>query len=427
MLKAGFARLDVTPPFGTNITGYFYPRIADGILDPIYLNAIALSDGDNTILIVAADFMAAGEQILNAYRKNIESATGIPFDNIIIQSVHQHTSITPGESVYASREYNYILEQKFTDLAVIALADLDDATAAYAEQETAVPVSFNRRFWMKDGTLATNPKPMNPDIDRPADEADNTVRVIKFQRANKNDIALVQFQTHPDVIGGTKFSADWPGFVRTYVENELPNAHCMLLNGFQGDVNHYDVNKARPATQEEKYAHSKFMGRQIADAAIIAWNHTQPIDAEGIAGHSKAFYMRTNTNGIEDLESSVQLRKDYEDGKLGVTSTVPIVNAFRITNMVSVPILQTVPVSVLRFGKVSIVGFPGEPFNDYAVQLRKAFPDRIIFTACLANGKVGYFPSEQAYSEGGYEVTTAILNKEIAPKLLETAITLLNK
>jgi hypothetical protein len=95
--------------------------------------------------------------------------------------------------------------------------------------------------------------------------------------------------------------------------------------------------------------------------------------------------------------------------------------------MVTVPILQTVPVSVLRFGKVSIVGFPGEPFNDYAVQLRKAFPDRIIFTATLANGCVGYFPSGQAYSEGGYEVTTAKLNKEIAPKLLETAKDLLNK
>ena len=61
MLKAGFARLDVTPPLGTSITGYFYPRISDGILDPIYLNAIALSDGENTILVIAADFMSAME------------------------------------------------------------------------------------------------------------------------------------------------------------------------------------------------------------------------------------------------------------------------------------------------------------------------------------------------------------------------------
>jgi len=44
MLKAGFSRLDVTPPFGTDISGYFYRRISDGILDPLYLNTVALGN-----------------------------------------------------------------------------------------------------------------------------------------------------------------------------------------------------------------------------------------------------------------------------------------------------------------------------------------------------------------------------------------------
>ena len=40
-MKAGFARLDITPPFGTCISGYFHERRADGILDPLQAHAIA--------------------------------------------------------------------------------------------------------------------------------------------------------------------------------------------------------------------------------------------------------------------------------------------------------------------------------------------------------------------------------------------------
>ena len=48
MLQAGFARVDVTPPLGNPLAGYFNRREADGVLDPIELNALAVSDGENT-------------------------------------------------------------------------------------------------------------------------------------------------------------------------------------------------------------------------------------------------------------------------------------------------------------------------------------------------------------------------------------------
>ena len=40
MLKAGFARLDMTPPFGSPLAGYYEMRDADGVRDPIYLKAL---------------------------------------------------------------------------------------------------------------------------------------------------------------------------------------------------------------------------------------------------------------------------------------------------------------------------------------------------------------------------------------------------
>ena len=44
MLKAGFAKVDVTPPLGSPMAGYARERISDGILDPIELVALAVND-----------------------------------------------------------------------------------------------------------------------------------------------------------------------------------------------------------------------------------------------------------------------------------------------------------------------------------------------------------------------------------------------
>ena len=48
MLKAGFARLDVTPPLGTFVPGAYANRFSETVLDPIYINALAISLGEET-------------------------------------------------------------------------------------------------------------------------------------------------------------------------------------------------------------------------------------------------------------------------------------------------------------------------------------------------------------------------------------------
>ena len=53
--KAGFARVDVTPPLGIPLVGYFRPRPADGIFDPLCAECVAVSDGVNTALIYSVD------------------------------------------------------------------------------------------------------------------------------------------------------------------------------------------------------------------------------------------------------------------------------------------------------------------------------------------------------------------------------------
>ena len=45
-LQVGFARLDITPELGIGISGYYVERRAEGVLDPLEVNALALACGE---------------------------------------------------------------------------------------------------------------------------------------------------------------------------------------------------------------------------------------------------------------------------------------------------------------------------------------------------------------------------------------------
>ena len=54
-LYAGFARVNVTPMMGIGVAGYFQVRLADGVLDELEVNALALACGDEKVVLMTID------------------------------------------------------------------------------------------------------------------------------------------------------------------------------------------------------------------------------------------------------------------------------------------------------------------------------------------------------------------------------------
>ena len=82
VLKVGFSRVDITPPLGIPIAGYFVKRYADGILDNLDCNCIAVSDGEKTALLYSLDLISINQKTDDIYRKEIAEATGVSFDTV---------------------------------------------------------------------------------------------------------------------------------------------------------------------------------------------------------------------------------------------------------------------------------------------------------------------------------------------------------
>ena len=412
MIKAGFSRVDVTPPLGSYLSGYFGDRYAKGMIDPIYLNAIALSDGNDTAVIIIADFLGIREAYATPIRNRIAEVTGINADNIIVSSLHQHTSIclrydpSGKNNVLDDSDYLDVLYRKFCDVAKMAIDDMSEATLGLAEMQALEQIAFIRRFRMKDGTTKTNAS-RDPEMLCPIGEPDNTVRLLRFVREGKNDIALVNFSTHPDTVGGELYSADWPGYTRNYVEADHDGVSCILVNGVQGDSNHISY------TEESKGRgglHAKYMGRVIADTVNQIWDKTEECKIEKVAASVDFVYHITRTEGAEFYDVCKEKLALFRE-KLIPSSDLAFVGgpggANRIVRMRTDPLFRKIPVSVISLGKINFVGFGGEPFSHYATAVREACPDKYIVAVCCANGYEGYLPTKEAYDEGGYEASSS--------------------
>ncbi len=435
MLKAGFARVDMTPPLGILVAGYYEARYADGVLDPLYLNALAVGNGDETILVITADVLMIRMDTCDMLREMISERTGVPADHILINALHQHTSVLiGGKTKEAEKDQTYldVLYRKFCDVAQMAMNDLADATCGTAIQHATEDISFVRRYFLKDGRLKTNPSPTSypPDkIEGPAARSDNDVRLVLFKREEKKDIALVNFATHPDVIGGTKYSADWPGYVRKFVEAEHKGAHCIFINGFQGDTNHHNF-MCEGVLEMHGYQHCIKMGRIVADTVNLMWDKTEARENYKLSCEVRCVFNKTSTRGEEHYEECKRLNDRYRSGDYSVRKTesgIELTEACRIATIPEQPVYRKIPITVMGMGEIAFFGLGGEPFTEYGFIAREAFPEKFILTATCTNGGEGYLPSRQAFSQGGYEVISSHFTDTLEKTVMDASLEMLSK
>ena len=434
-MLAGFSRLNVTPPLGTLMSGYNRPRYAEGILDPIEINAVAFNDGENTSLIIVADFLGITQERVQQIRGMIEQELSVPSNNTFIAATHTHTSIKFGVADFAPSIGNrltviddpntiYVILRKFVDVARMAIDDLKEATLAVGTAQTSRQISFVRRFLMKNGEVRSFPKFIpDPNIVRALGEPDNTLRLIRIEREGANDIAIANFSTHPDTTTGSKFSGDWPAHSRRNFEKETPGVNCLMLVGAQGDTNHIDVT-----LEERQFGHdvSLRIGRVIADAIHEAWKNTTPVKTGEIKADHRIVENLTRTDGMEKYDESKQLLEDYAARRVKAHAQ-ELAAARRVVNIKKMPIYREVPVSAMSLGDIAFVGFGGEAFTDYAAHARDAAPDKFVVAITCCNGYEGYLPTKSAYEDGGYESGSSSFSKTLEEEVRVEVVDMLDK
>ena len=89
-LKVGFSRVDITPPLGSFMPGYYIDRRAKSVLDPLEINCVAFSDGKEIAIVQQYDTEGISDAVANRLRDAIVKATGVKRDAILVHASHTH-------------------------------------------------------------------------------------------------------------------------------------------------------------------------------------------------------------------------------------------------------------------------------------------------------------------------------------------------
>ena len=150
-LRAGVAKVDITPPSDTPVVGHVRPT--NGVRDPIRAGVLLLDNGDTRAAIVTLDLINAPGDMVTQLRELIADRTKTPAKNIMITASHNHSG--PGwsrESAWGREMVN-----KIAAASAAAAKQMRPVTIGYGEDR--IDFNINRRK-VVDGRAVVE---LNPD------------------------------------------------------------------------------------------------------------------------------------------------------------------------------------------------------------------------------------------------------------------------
>jgi len=432
-LRMGAAAVDVTPPPGAPMAGYYFNRAAEGVHDPLFAKALVFEKDGARAALVACDLIGLPRPVVERARRLIEQSTGIPGERVMISATHAHTGpvILEGSSRYnlsgdmlrIAAGYAAGLPGKIAEAVRKANGALVPVrlSAAVGREES---LTFNRRFYMKDGTVGWNPGKLNPNILRPAGPIDPEAPVVYFQTPDGKPLAVyVNYALHLDTVGGLRYSADYPYTLgRLLAEAKGADLLTVFTIGCAGNLNHIDVQWRDP---QKGHGEAARIGTVLAAEVLKTLKRAEPADAGAPAVRSEIVRLPLPEATPADLEWARRITPTF--GTPQAAPFMDLVRAFRIAETAE---RQGRPieaeVQVIALGRdVAWVGLPGEIFTELGMAIKRASPFRYTIVAELANGSIGYVPNRKAYLEGNYEAVSARCAAGSGEMLVDAATRLL--
>jgi neutral ceramidase len=400
-LRAGYAKVDVTPEGPVMLGGYdLRGAPSNGVWghDRLYARALVFEASGVRVAFVEADVIEIqGHDIL---RREISEATGIPVRNILLGDAHNHAA--PSPHAEAKTEWDRQFAAGLVKAATQAVANLQPARIAAGTGHSRI--AMNRRQVRpvdEDSTLTFDENDVSQtfgkakmdhpvmihhfgDVVRlganPLGPIDDAVQVVRVDTEAGRPLAvMIHYACHGTSLGGrnSKISGEWMGRMQAYVEKQFPGVGAIYVQGAAGDINPRVVGglDGNPDNIETTWALGEEIGREVA--RVYRQLSPQPM-----------------VNPSVQIETAViLLPRRYRELFQDFTATT-----------------IKAPTTAVRIGDLMWTTFPGEMFNNIGKQVKAAMPATHAYLMGYTNGYIGYFPERQAYAEGGYEVAVTHLD-----------------
>lgn len=449
-LKAGVAKVNITPPYGTIINGDFLPNYANEIHDSLYARALAFDNGVQKFVFIVVDNMTLDALLDNEAKDIITRETGLTPGQVMISNTHSHSTgaVIETATVQADMSYRIYMPGRIAKAAALAMKNLQPAKIAWGHIDVPKHVSC-RRWYMKPGFPMINPFGeeekvwMNPPVgseflDRPVSPTDPQVSFLAVKTIDDKWISLLaNYSTH--YVGGVPanvISADYFGEIDIMLKSKLKAGNGfigIMSNGTSGDVNTMDfkLTKNYPSGDYEKI---KVIAHEITDSIVKVLQNVKYAEKPEFRVMNAESVIARRQPSPELLKWATDRVRTTEFTKLGTADKASDdIKSLYGLDIVKLdfyePSSYTLPLQAIRIGDGAIGTLPGEIFSETGLNLKKNSPFKFYFTISHANGQFGYVPPAAQFQLGGYETwlcSGSLLEVNAAEKL-EQSLTALVK
>ena len=410
-LQAGAARVDITPDEKK------LPQGMEGINDRIFVRAIVVDDGRTRAGLVTVDAGAIPTEVWSQVSEQAAKELKIPAAQLLLTATHTH-SVPFGISRDLAPHILRAMSQ--------AVSRLQPARMAFGTGVSYINVNRNlidpqtHRWWE------------GPNYDGLSDK---TVSVIRFERLDRNPIAVYYNYAVHGVLNGQldQISGDIPGAASRYIEDSLDDAAVAVWStAASGDQNPiyfqqtYDLREIRIkdyAARGVDIANAMPPGGQGLNrkdpkvAKLMNQQRQMTLSMGQMLGEEVLHVMRASLERAADSAEIVGRqttvscpgRKRTDSGRAGYAGSY--------VDADPVPIR----LSLVKLGDIAVAGVNAEVFTAISQRLKRESPLKHTMMVTLTNGTApsGYIPNDAAFGYNTFEVVSSRLK----PGCAETAIT----
>ncbi len=396
-MRAGTAKINITPPGGTELSGYVLREQPSlGIHDPLYARAIVLEHDGHKIALVSCDLLTLGDDSVRVIRTIASQQTGIPPSNIMLSCTHTHSGpATIFLRQCGSVNKKWLIELQRRIARAVSEATKQLTTASCAIARTPLVLSVDRCA--------------QRGFDLPSTDA--YLDILKLSSRGKDPLAvLVHYACHPVVLDHTNrhVSADFPGVAMQRIEQEFDNqVLAMFLNGACGNLN--------PAVSARTWEACEQFGHTLGSAALELLESAEPLTCVPLRTFSEIIELAIVVPSVEELQA---LEREYVSRSYELAGShdrqAVFTRAFLEWARETLHIVETrshpynipMEIQVVGIGDMRIIGIGGELFSQLGEEIAAGHSGPVWVCGCT-NGNVGYLPPSTLFSTRCYEVADA--------------------
>ena len=434
-LHVGYGREKIMPETSVPLAGYgdTSNRMSTGFLDYLYATCIAISEGDETVLLFSQDLLNSNLGWVTEARKRINEATGIATDRVMLCATHTHSAPDQPSSQSVIAQYRELYMEAVVKAAQDALSDRAPTTL-YSTKTKTENMNYVRHYKMSDGTFAGDIFGSFSNGNTPVEHAtvgDPEMILVKMDREGDNkDILLMNWQAHPCLTGGntkTDISADFIGHTRMELEAQT-DMHFIYFTGAAGNQNTFSRIETEPTINDVGV-----FSKKLAQYALDALPNMTKIEGSGLKVNQVQFEYTVNHAKEDMAQIAEQICRVWTTegttaadrlARQNGLSSVYEANAIRMRP--SRPQVDTMELNAFYVAGMAFITAPYEMFTDSGLYIKENSPfETTVLCTCANNNGLGYFPTEEAYDYGCYESFTSYFAKGCAEATAEQFVTML--